>query len=291
MISRRFIWPPNTGGKKRGRADGPAGAATATPSLQWGKNMNRKLILGAVAGVAAIGLAVGGTTYAAYSDFGDVNGNSIGAGILKLDLTSGTGGAATAFSFGNLAPDNLNSNRAVYIASSDGSSVPPADLYVTLQNVKNYDNGCSSASEAQDDPGCLTADKTSADPAKQAADDGTQGELARVLNVRVESFASTSAAQCAGYSGGAGTGAVINSAVVDNEVGALADPANLNHQVLISDPAHPLTAGQGVCLVFFTYWPKTQDPAHSYDGATLPTDNAAQGDSLTFDAHFDLTQH
>ena len=34
--------------------------------------MNRKLILGAVAGVAAIGLAVGGTTYAAYSDFGQV---------------------------------------------------------------------------------------------------------------------------------------------------------------------------------------------------------------------------
>ena len=101
----------------------------------------------------------------------------------------------------------------------------------------------------------------------------------------------TSAAQCAGYAGGAGTGAVINSAIVNNEVGALADPANLNHQVLISDAANPLTSGQGVCLVFFTYWPKTQDPGHSYDGATLPKDDAAQGDSLTFDAHFDLTQH
>jgi hypothetical protein len=239
--------------------------------------MNRKLVIGAVAGVAAVALAYGGTTYSAWSDFGDVNGNSVGAGILKLDLTSGSGGAAAPLAFGNLAP-GMTGAKAVFIASSNGDSVPPADLYLTLKNVQNQDNGCNSSnSEKHDDPTCDYAND--------------QGELARVLNVRVESFAATSLAECAAYEGGAGTGAALVPAVIKNEIGSLADPANLDKRFLVSDAAHPLTAGQGVCVTFFTYWPKNQDLAHSYDPSTLPSDNAAQGDSLTFNSHFDLIQH
>lgn len=239
--------------------------------------MNHKLIKASLAGAAVIALVAGGSTYAAWSDFGNITGNQAGAGILKLDLTSGSGGAAAALNFGNLAP-GMQGGKAVYIASSNGNSVPPADLYLTIQNVKDIEDGCSSSnSELAADPDC--------------ANTANPGELSRVLNVRVESFKANSLAECQAYLGDPGTGPVINAAVISNEVGSLADPANVNHQFLISDAANPLTAGQGVCLTFFTYWPKVQDPAHSYDGSTLPADNAAQGDSVTFDSHFDLIQH
>ena len=241
--------------------------------------MNSKLVKASLAGAAAIALAAGGGTFAAFSDFGSVTGNSVGAGILKLDLSDGNGTAVQNLAFGNLAP-NMGSDRATYIASSDGSSVPPADLYVTLSHLTNSDNGCASLSESTADPTCGNV--------------GDTGELSRVLNVRVESYLppTTPGQTCESVANaGIPAASVINASVIQNEIGSLSDPANMNTQFLISDPLHPLTAGHGVCVAFFTYWPKNQDPAHSFDSATLPTDNAAQGDSLAFDVKYDLVQH
>ena len=239
--------------------------------------MNSKLMKASIAGAAVAALAAGGSTFAAYSDFGNVNGNSIGAGILKLDLANGDTSAVQSLAFGNLAP-GMGSNRATYVASSDGASVPNADLYLTIGNVQNQDNGCSSASESVADATC--------------GDAGDPGELSRVLNVRVESYKPPTTGTCeTEANAGIPAADVVNAAVIQNEVGSLADPANISHQFLISDAAHPLAKGQGLCVAFFTYWPKTQDPAHSYSGLTLPADNAAQGDSMTFDAHYDLVQH
>lgn len=239
--------------------------------------MNSKLMKAGIAGAAVVALAAGGGTFAAYSDFGNVTGNSIGAGILKLDLANGNDSAVQNLAFGNLAP-GMGSNRATYIASSNGDSVPNADLYLTIGNVANQDNGCSSLSESADDPTCSNV--------------GDTGELSRVLNVRVESYKPPTTGTCeTEANAGIPAADVVNASVIQNEVGSLADPANVSHQFLISDALHPLAAGQGICVAFFTYWPKTQDPAHSYSGLTLPSDNAAQGDSMTFDAHYDLVQH
>lgn len=233
--------------------------------------MNRKLLWGAAAGVAAIALTVGGTTYSAFSDFGDINGNSVGAGILKLDLTSGNGGDAAPLSFGDLYPGG-QSKEAIYVASSDSKSVPPADLYLTIQGVQSKEDGCSSSkSEVAADSDCNDTSKP--------------GELDQVLDVRVSSYAAPSALACKGWVGGTGDpGPLLHDNVLPtNEQGTLADSRNLNKQFLISDANHPLTAGQGVCVTFVSWWPA------NHEGGT--PDNAAQGDSVTFNNHFDLLQH
>ena len=56
--------------------------------------MNSKLIKGSLAGVAALALAAGGTTMAAWSDFG-VESTSAGAGILKLNVSTRDGAGST----------------------------------------------------------------------------------------------------------------------------------------------------------------------------------------------------
>ncbi|HEY2272600.1 MAG TPA: hypothetical protein VGH30_07485, partial [Jatrophihabitantaceae bacterium] len=105
--------------------------------------MNRKLVLAGVAGLAAIGLAVGGTTYSAFSDFGDINSNAVGAGFLRLDLgENGTGNAA--LNWGQLAPNDIHATRTIWVASNDGQSVPDANLALTFHNLVDNENGCSS---------------------------------------------------------------------------------------------------------------------------------------------------
>ena len=238
--------------------------------------MNKKLIKASVAGAAALALAAGGTTFASWSDYGNINDNEAGAGILKLNLTDGDGSAASSLAFGDLAP-GMGNNRAVWVASSDGNSVPKADLFLTISNVRNYENGCSSKTEKDDDTNCASA--------------ADSGELSRVLNMRVQSYKAKDALTCQGYVDATDPGPVLHSTVIKNQVGSLADPASLNTQFLISDAANPLEAGDGVCVVFFSFWPGQQDPTHSYDAATLPSDNAAQGDSVEFDTRYDLVQH
>jgi hypothetical protein len=246
--------------------------------------MNRKLVIGAVAGVAAVALAYGGTTYSAWSDFGDINNNQVGAGILKLDLASNSGGAAVPLEFGNLAPSwQLSAKQAIFVASNNGDSVPSADLFLTIKNVRNYENGCSSNSESVEDPQCASTVKN----------DGQQGgELSRVLNMMIESYAAPDEAACKGYvktspDAPGDLGPVLKASVLKNELGNLADPTQIGQKIQISG-ATPLEAGDGVCVVFNSYWP-TSKAGGAY--GTLPSDNTAQGDSLKFDAHFDLEQH
>ena len=243
--------------------------------------MNSKLIKASVAGAAVVALAAGGSTFAAYSDFGNINGNSVGAGILKLDLTSGSGGTAAPLAFGDLAP-GMSAYKAVYVASSNGASVPAADLFLTLQNVKNWENGSSSASEAAIDPDSVTADRNSTDTTTASNDDGTKGDLAKVLDMRIETYAAPSSDVCAGYVGSppGDAGPILVSSVIPNVMGNMANPANLNTPFKLN--VAPLTHGQGVCVLFFTYWPTT------HVGGT--PDNAAQGDSISFDSKFDLVQ-
>lgn len=241
--------------------------------------MNKKILKGALAGTAVVALAAGGGTWASFSDFGNINGNSVGAGILKLNLNANGGGQVAPLNFGNLAPGQYGSKQAIFLASSDGQSVPTADLYMTIENLKDVDHGCSSNSEAQAEGGACN---NPSDP----------GELSKVLDMLMHSYAAPDAAACAGYlestPGGPGDpGPALNSSILPSRIGNLHDPAAVG-KIKISG-ATPLNPGDGVCVVINSYWPRDKTGGISVN--PLPVDNAAQGDSFTMDLRFDLEQH
>lgn len=233
--------------------------------------MNKKLVKAALAGVAAIGLIGGGSTLAAWSDFGNIKDNSIGAGFLKLNLNGQTGSTAAApISWGKLAP-GMSGQRMIWIASNDGQSVPKGNLSITVSNLQNQENSCSSNSEVVADPGCANA--------------GDQGELSHILNVQSSYYPEIKDANaCATYPGQGGYNAfwASNQGDLDTAVGKtypLKEPTGNANLVL--------SPGEGVCVGLSAYWP--QNPSNQVSGANAD-DNVAQGDSLSFDIRFDLTQ-
>jgi predicted ribosomally synthesized peptide with SipW-like signal peptide len=254
--------------------------------------MNRKLILGAVAGVAAIGLAVGGTTYAAYSDFGNVNSNSVAAGILKLQLSGDNGSAIQSVNWGSLAPGQDGVRRAIFVASSAGDSVPTANLSLTIQNLKDHENGCDTLSEylaehpaahltGTEHPSTLNCGNTGAN--------NNAGELSHALDMRINSFPADDAATCAGALDGShpwgwGLPAGGKSDVLGNAAGNL-DTANASGTPVQLNTS-PIAAGHGICVVLGSWF----GDSGSSNAATNALDNAAQGDSLSFDMRLDLVQ-
>lgn len=222
--------------------------------------MNRKLLMGGLAGVAAIALAVGGTTYSAWSDFQNVTGNETDAGHLVLNL-NGTGAISNVGGMA-IAPGQ---SRTIdqYLTSADLAGVPSADLTVSIQNLLDQENGCTGNSEVVADPNCASA----TDP----------GEFSQQSYLRIRySDPSTSAV----FSGGN-----CQNASLIHSYGY--SPANDNntedypslHDVWAASPISlgTLTAGQGVCVRFDL-------------GLPVSATNASQGDSSTFDLRYDLTQ-
>ena len=247
--------------------------------------MNSKLIKASLAGAAALALAAGGGTFAAWSDFGNINGNSESAGFLKLDL--GVNGTHNApLSFDRLAPGSYTS-RTVWVASNDGQSVPNANLYVTLHNLQDTAAPCdTSLGKAQGEinsgvGGCtITNDVASGTPA--------QGNLSRVLTFNGYYYPSiTDPAACAALTGYPAYTSFF--ATSRGDFNAVATGAGTKYE-LMQDATHPLVfaPGQGGCIAISAGWVAGSDPASP--SATHPSDNAAQGDSLTFDARFDLVQ-
>ena len=241
--------------------------------------MNSKLMKAALAGTAAIALAAGGGTFAAFSDFGNITGNTVGAGILKLDVTPNSGGTTQSLNWGSLAPNNLHSQRMVWVASNDGASVPDANLSITFQNLTDSENGCASNGETAADATCATA--------------GDPGELSKVVTFQTQYYPGiTNPATCSdpnSYPGGAVSiwpsdhpgdlyDVVHNLQFESGPTYQLKNAANTGPLVL--------APGHGVCLGIDTWW-APNDAAVAWGG---PVDNAAQGDSLSFDIHLDLTQ-
>jgi len=104
--------------------------------------MKRKLVSGIVAGVAALALTAGGVTYAAFSDFSDVDGNTVGAGILKLDLgADGTGSAPLSYT--GLKPGSA-ALQSIWI-SSDHVSSPAGNLTLSFLNIQDDPAPCSTS--------------------------------------------------------------------------------------------------------------------------------------------------
>lgn len=257
--------------------------------------MNRKLMSSALAGVVAIALAAGGSTFAAFSDFQDLTGNSAGAGTLKLDL--GPGGAGIVpLDYKKLAPGSYT-GRTIWIASNDGESTPDANLFVTFKNLVDKPADCSVslgkafAEAASGISGCTIG---------PTGPTGTpaQGNLSRVLSFQgyyyphVTDPVACQALQTSGtYPNGPGdrVGFTGFSARGDLYTAATAHAGAGTTYQLDSAGTTPLVLhpGDGGCIGIGAGW--VPNPAVTGTPAG-PTDNAAQGDSLTFDVRFDLVQ-
>jgi predicted ribosomally synthesized peptide with SipW-like signal peptide len=212
--------------------------------------MNSKLVKASLAGVAALALAAGGSTFAAWSDFADVTGNSAGAGELVLNIEGPNGQEAVQqASFGNFAPGE-GQDVTRYLASQQGDAVPTANLSVVMNELKNADNLCSSNSEAAEDS-C-------------EFEDAAGGEFGQSANIKIQVTGPTTAGSC----GQAGSATLPYSEVYNGSINGLAG---------ISQALGSLSDGQGVCMK---------------STVTLPhsATNNSQGDSATWDWHFDLVQ-
>jgi predicted ribosomally synthesized peptide with SipW-like signal peptide len=231
--------------------------------------MNGKLIKLAVAGVAAVALAAGGGTFAAWSDFVDVAGNNAGAGTLSLNVGP-NGGGDLKFDHVSMAPQQINQEREVYIASNAATSTPNARLFISLTNLVGTEDGCDGNSEIVADPAC-------ANPG------GSQGQFITDATLQISSYAVNSPGDCTeGY-------APAGKAVTAQYGGSLltveqkTNAPNSAHELTgdgtsFGGTALPvLTPGQGICVSMTI-------------GLAAGVSNASQGDSASWTTHFDLEQ-
>jgi predicted ribosomally synthesized peptide with SipW-like signal peptide len=216
--------------------------------------MNSKLVKGSLAGVACIALATGGTTFAAFSDFGSIADNSVQAGILKLNLNNQNGSAAAPLDFGNFNPGH-SFVQNVWVASSDSASVPDAQLSMKVENLRDFENGCGSSSEKVDDPTCS---------ASKNGDGTLDGEVSPLLGTDIYAWKPATPGVCGNFPDGAKDLSVWHS-------------TPLKETQNVSKPIGVLQGGQGFCVRIEQYMPKI-------------TGNNAQSDGVKYDLRFDLNQ-
>lgn len=217
--------------------------------------MNKKLVRGSLAGVAAIALAAGGTTMAAFSDWNSISDNTVQTGILKLNLSNQDGSAATPLDFGHFNPGH-SFVQNVWVASSASDSVPNAELSMKVENIRDYENGCGSTNSEQ-----------SVDPTCTASSDGDGtlgGELSPQLGTDIYAWKPSVAGVCGNFPGAASTVSVWHSTLLKNTEDQ-------------SKPIGMLNGGEGYCVRIEQYLP-------------TKTGNDVQSDSVKFDLRFDLTQ-
>lgn len=219
--------------------------------------MNRKLIKASVAGIAAIAVGAGGTTFAAWSDFVLNEDNNIGADILALDVgASGT----SVFDSVTMYPGG-SAEREYVVASRDGNAVPEASLKLALESLVSEENGCASNSEPVVDADCATNSEGEFDD-----------EALLVLNVTqpttdIANACSQPAGSALSFNGLGGSSVPLKDVVAATAV----QPLNLLNN------GDSLEAGEGICVKL---------------AVSLPTSatNATQGDEVTFDIRYLLNQ-
>lgn len=241
--------------------------------------MDRRLVSGAIAAVAAVGLGVGGSTSAAFNDFSDVPGNQTGAGTLQLDLAPGAT-SSVAVSLGRLMPGE-RSTRAVWVAANDSTSSIDGTLALRFHDLVDTAAPCDTSRDkaravlAAGVAGCTVTDTTVSGVPER-------GSLSRVLTVRVSAARMLGPASCSVQSQGA---AVALPATGRGNLAVLAASAQQLPVAERDGSRLVLGPGEGACIAVTADWPG--DEAR---GVTAPADNAAQGDSLTVQLSFDLTQ-
>lgn len=249
--------------------------------------MDRRLVSGTVAGLAAIVLATGGGTLAAFDDDADVPHNLAGAGVLQLDLDR-SGGASTALSFTNLQPGTRTTNR-LWVAANDAASTVSATLGLAVHNLVDTPAACDvSLGKAEGDiasgiSGCAVSDGVIS---------GTPsiGVASRMLEFTATYVAAVDPASCATHA--PGTSSLLPTSGPGNLYAAATANAGAGTRIAITgDDGTPvaLAPGQGVCIALNAYWPpNVTDAIHA--SPEHPVDNAAQGDSFSVNVDFDLTQ-
>ena len=229
--------------------------------------MNSKLIKASVAGAAVVALAAGGGTYAAYSDFANVTGNQAGAGTLTLDVGPNAG-QDLKFDHVTMAPGGINAERQVFVTSNNAASTPSANLFISLTHLQGTEDGCDGAQEVIDDHGACNTPGTSS----------TAGQFINDAVVQWTSYIPDSPGVCnQSYAPGM-------KVVTPQHGGSLAQlatqtattPYQLNGTSQVYKLPY-LAPGQGLCV--------SMDISLPYAAS-----NASQGDSASFDLHFDLLQ-
>jgi len=230
--------------------------------------MNSKLVKASLAGAAAIALAAGGGTYASWSDFATDTGNHVGADILSLKVDQST---TQQFDDVKLAPGQAR-DLAFYVASRSGTTVPDANLTMTIQNLHGTEDGCDSNSEAATESNNAILDKTAAN-APCNVNKGVQdtGQFTQQALYYVQAAKIADPTQCS----------TSNLPTVQSNK-QLAQMNNVPVNLL--QPTDVLSGGQGVCVLAHVFMPNN---VGQYGFAA---DDASQGDQATFDVRFDLTQ-
>ena len=219
--------------------------------------MNSKLVKGSLAGVACLALAAGGSTFAAFSDFGTIADNSVQAGILKLNLNNQNGSAATPLNFGHFNPGH-SFVQNVWVASSDSASVPHAKLSVKVENIRDFENGCGSANSEQAVDGTCSASNDG---------DGTLGgELSPLLGTDMYAWRPGTPGVCTSFPGAGDSGTT-----------SIWHSTPLKSTEDVSKEIGVLDGGQGYCVRIEQYLPGG-------------TGNQVQSDGVKFDLRFDLVQ-
>ena len=227
--------------------------------------MNSKLLKASLAGVAALAVAAGGTTFAAWSDFDTVDNNVAGADVLALNLS----GAVAPFT-GVLQAPGVGSTieREFVVASRVGESVPEATLRLRILDLLGIEDGCSSNSE-----GFAEGGVDAADPAAGCLDPLSEGQFPEESRVTISStnVPTTDLANACNsglHPRGGRQGSISLRALFNNTA---ATPVNL------LAAGQTLSEGEGVCVGIAIQLPVT---------AT----NAVQGDSAEFDIEYLLDQ-
>ena len=227
--------------------------------------MNSKLIKACIAGTAAVAVAAGGTTFAAWSDFGTTSA-AAGAGYLKLNITDEVV-SSTALS---LAPDK-NQYLDFLLTSADSGNTPNGKLTVKVADLV----------DTEDTPGaCTTNSESLLETGAVGGDCGTgagTGELSDEVKVSVKTRAPVVGTECNDLADN--TFAEITPPVGTSPIGGGNLP--VLSTLFAADGTWTLdtslTPGEGVCVRVRMFLPST---------AT----NATQGDDAAWNWRFDLVQ-
>lgn len=236
-------------------------------------NSKTKAVAGAGAGLLALSM-IGGGTFALWSDYETVTGNSVAAGTLELEIDDAGGGAALPLTATALAPGE-NKVTDVYLASrgDDTAALQGARLELDIQNLIGTENGCDTATEDEDE---VANGDTSCNLGVQTPG----GQFADQAHIQVASKPASSPTACPGGGYGNFTQGVLQT-VADNS----------NSMFLGNLDPSPAS---GVCVRIEMGLPGGGPGGDDADGidfaGNADTDNAPQGDSATFDLRFDLLQ-
>jgi predicted ribosomally synthesized peptide with SipW-like signal peptide len=217
----------------------------------------KKMLISSLAAIGIAGL-IGGGTFASWSDYQVQEGNDSGAGILKLVMDDyNQNGSGPMFDNLRLAPGQ-GKDKVIQIASSDGDSVPDANLFVTFQNLEDFENGCNSTNSEKD-----------ADPTCDLAEDTGEFQDMATIKVKTRPHDLEASKFCGSNFDDQSIGQTIYQ-------GTIADLVDLG-KIQLNQPGSPLEAGDAMCLGAEVKLPSSAG-------------NAVQGDSVSFDFRVDLEQ-